>query len=172
MMVFNKDVDKWHVIWEHEYNETEKEFKDYLGREESYDLVDKLNPRDSVKGGRMEVFRMHVIVKDTNVEGVSYLDVNSLYPFMMSMIEFPVSHLIIRRGDESCRNLLRGLERKGETFIGLFQVRVLAPGNLMIPSLAHKIDGKLMFFSCVECVHWKDTYKGKVVSIVIWKGPG
>ena len=35
MMVFKKDVDKWHVIWEHEYNEKEKEFKDSLGREES-----------------------------------------------------------------------------------------------------------------------------------------
>ena len=41
----------------------------------------------------------------------------------------------------------------------------------MIPSLVHKIDGKLMFF-CVECVHWTNMYKGKVVSIVIWKGPG
>ena len=151
MMVFNEDVDKWHVIWEHEYNEKEKEFKDYLGCEESYDLVDKLNPRDSVKGGRTEVFRMHVMVKDSNVESISYLDVNSFYPFMMSMIEFPVGHPIIRRGDESCRDLLRGLERKGEKFIGLCQIRVLAPGNLMIPSLAHKIDGKLMFFLCRAC---------------------
>ena len=95
-MVFNKDVDKWHVIWEHEYNEKEKEFKDYLGREESYDLVDKLNPRDSVKGGRTEVFHMHVMVKDPNIESISYLDVNSLCPFMMSMIEFPVGRPIIR----------------------------------------------------------------------------
>ena len=38
IMVFNEDVDKWRVIWEHEYNEKDKEFKDYLGREESYNL--------------------------------------------------------------------------------------------------------------------------------------
>ena len=139
------------MIWEHEYNEKEKEFKDYLGHEESYDLVDKLNPRDSVKGGCTEVFRMHVMVKDPNIESISYLDVNSLYPFVMSMIEFPVGHPIIRRGDESRRNLLRGLERKGEKFIGLCQVCVLVPGNLMIPSLAHKIYGKLMFFLCRAC---------------------
>ena len=151
MMVFNEDVDKWRVIWEYMYNEKEKEFKDYLGHEESYNLVDKLNPRDSVKGGQTEVFRMHVMVKDPNVKSISYWDVNSLYPFVMSTIEFAVGHLIIRRGDESCRNLLRGLERKGKKFIGLCQVRVLAPGNLMIPSLARKIDGKLMFLLCTAC---------------------
>ena len=85
------------------------------------------------------------------MESISYLDVNSLYPFVMSTIEFPVGHLIIRQGDESCRNLLRGLERKGEKFIGLCQVRILAPSNLMIPSLAHKIEGKLMFLLCKAC---------------------
>ena len=56
IMVFNEDVDKWRMICEHKYNEKEKEFKDYLGSKESYNLADKLNPRDSVKGGHMEVF--------------------------------------------------------------------------------------------------------------------
>ena len=85
-MVFNEDIDKWHLIWEHEYNEKEKEFKDYLGHEESYNLVDKLNPRDSVKGGHTEVFRMHTMVKDPSNESISYLDINYLYPFMMSVM--------------------------------------------------------------------------------------
>ena len=39
---------------------------------------------------------MHVMVKDPNAESISYLDINSLYPFVMSAIEFPVGHLIIR----------------------------------------------------------------------------
>ena len=45
-----------------------------------------------------------------------------------------------------CRNLLKDLEKKGAEFIGVCMVRVLAPTNLMIPYLPHKIDGKLMCF--------------------------
>ena len=44
----------------------------------TYELVDKLNPRDSVKGGRTEMFRMYCCVEDPENERISYLDVNSL----------------------------------------------------------------------------------------------
>ena len=85
-----------------------------------YDLPDKLNPRDAVKGGRTEVFRMHVVVRNPNRQTIRYLDVNSLYPFVMSMTKFPVGHSSIRHGDHSCRNLLRELKNKGQSFIGVW----------------------------------------------------
>ena len=69
----------------------------------------------------------------------------------MSMTKFPLGHPSIRRGDHSCRNLLRESKYKGQSFIGICLVRVLAPKELMVPYLPHKIDGKLMFFLCRSC---------------------
>ena len=79
------------------------------------------------------------------MESIRYLDVNSLYPYVMSITEFPIGHPVIRRGDVVCRHLLDELVQRGEEFIGLCQVRVVSPDNLMVPCLAHKMDGKLMF---------------------------
>ena len=151
IMSFDDHVDKWIVMWEHEYNYKEKQFKEYLGSECCYDLVDKLSPRDSVKGGCTEVFRTHAVVRDVAGESISYLDVNSVYPYVMATIDFPNGHPVIQRGDQSCGNLLHELHSKNEKSIGLCQVRVLARNDVMIPSLGHKTDGKLIFFLCRTC---------------------
>ena len=70
LMMFNCDKDEWIVMWEHEFNEKEKDIRNFVGDESLCDLVDKLNPRDSVKGGRTEVFCMHCIVNLTYQEGI------------------------------------------------------------------------------------------------------
>ena len=46
---------------------------------------------------------------------------------------------------------MRELDGRSVSFISVCLVRVLAPRNLMVPYLLHKIDGKLMFFLCREC---------------------
>ena len=89
-------------------------YKECLGNDLIYELVDKLNPRDSVKGGRTEVFRMYCCVDDPKSEVIRYLDVNSLYPYVMGEIEFPIGHPKIRCGDYSCRNVLNKLKLKKE----------------------------------------------------------
>ena len=149
-MNFDSSSNKWIVLLEHEFNERVGEFKKTLG-ECLYHLPDKLNPRDAVKGGRTKVFHMHIVVCNPNRKMIRYLDVNSLYPFVMSMTKFPVGHPLIRHGDHSCRNLLRELKSKGQSFIRICSVRVLAPKKLMVPYLPHKIDGKQMFFLCRSC---------------------
>ena len=149
-MNFDSSIDKWIILWEHEYNEKFEIFKDKLG-DTIHNLPRKMNPRDAVKGGRTEVFRMHINIKDPNKQKIRYLDVNSLYLFVMSIMEFPVGHSMIRRGNHSCRNLLNDLKRRGEKFISVSMVRVLAPKDLMVPYLPHKMDGKLMFFLCRSC---------------------
>ena len=116
-----------------------------------YNLVDKLSPRDSVKGGRTEVFKMYCRVENWQSERIRYLDLNSLYPYVMSEIDFPLSHPEIRRGDYSCRNFLNRLMKKNEKFIGICQVRVLPPDKLFIPCLLHKMNGKLLFCLCRTC---------------------
>ena len=151
IMSFDDRIDKWIVMWEHEYNDKEKQLKEYLGSECCYDLVDKLSLRDSIKWDHTEVFRMHAIVRDVAPESISYLDVNSLYLYVKTAIDFPNGHPVIQHGDQSCRNLLHKLHSKNEKLIGLCQVRVLAPNDVTIPSLGHKTDGKLMFFLCRTC---------------------
>ena len=84
--------DKWIVIWEHEYNNMEDLIKKELGERCVSGLVDKMNPRNAAKGGRTEVFRMHALVKNPDKQSIRYLDVNSLYPYIMSITEFPVGH--------------------------------------------------------------------------------
>ena len=148
---FEEEKDKWIVLWEHEYNDMEDEMKKELGERFVNNVVGKLNPRDAVKGGRTEAFRMHVSVRDPDRQSISYLDVNSLYPYIMSVTEFPVGHPEIRRGDNSCRLLINNLRKCSVPFLGVCLVRVLALKDLMLPYLPHKIDGKLMFFLCREC---------------------
>ena len=147
-MEFWEGVDEFIVMWEHEYNARENEMKECIGEDDLYHIVDRLNPRDAVKGGRTEAFRMHCLVNDPDVEEIKYLDVNSLYPYVMNKVKFPIGHPEIRRGDEACRNYLNSLN---VPFIGLCMVKILPPSNLFFPCLAHKMNGKLLFSLCRTC---------------------
>ena len=64
LLGFEEGFDKRVTIWEHEYNDNEKIYGSYLNNETDYRLVDKLSPRDSVEGGRTEMFKMYCIVED------------------------------------------------------------------------------------------------------------
>ena len=46
-MNFKEGVDKWVVMWEHDYNEKETLMKSTLGEKSLHNLVSKLNPRDT-----------------------------------------------------------------------------------------------------------------------------
>ena len=70
ILQFESGFDKWICIWEHEYNEKEKEFHEFLGSDTVYNLVDKLSQRDSVKGGRTEVFKMYCRVENWQSERI------------------------------------------------------------------------------------------------------
>ena len=134
-------------------------------------LVDKLNPRDSVKGGRTEVFRMYCNVRDPQHEKIRYFYVNSLYPYVMSEIDYPLGHPEIRRGNYSCRNLLHKLKMKNKKFIGICQVRVLPP-------VIYSFHAWLIrwvrncHFVCVEHVLLMVLFKEVVVLIMNWKDLG
>ena len=92
-------------------------YRSCLNDEVNYGLVDKLNPRDLVKGGRTEMFRMYCRVKDHENQCIQYLDVNSLYPYVMSIVDFPLVNPEIRRGDHSCGNLLDKLKQENKEFM-------------------------------------------------------
>ena len=107
---FEEGFNKWVTIWEHDYNDNEKVYRSHLNDEVNYGLVDKLNPRDSVKDGRTDVFRMYCRTEDHENQCIQHLDVNSLYPYVRSIVDFPLGHPEIRRGDHSCRDLLDKLK--------------------------------------------------------------
>ena len=94
---------------------------------------------------------MHTKVTDVDSQVIHYLDLHSLYPYIMSKTKFPIGHPMIRLGHASCINLMNELKRCDEDFIGVCMVRVLAPRELMISYLPHKCDGKLMFLLCKKC---------------------
>ena len=94
---------------------------------------------------------MHCSVHDPEEEEIVYLDLNSLYPYIMSKVNFPIGHPEIRWGDDSCKSLLASLEESGVAFMGLCLVKILPPFDLFVPCLAHKINGKLLFSLCHAC---------------------
>ena len=61
-MDFDSSIDKWIVLWEHEYNEKFEIFKDNLG-DMIHDLPGKMNPKYAVKGGCREVFACMLMFK-------------------------------------------------------------------------------------------------------------
>ena len=103
---FDCTKDKWITLWEHEFNERFEEFKSVLGEEVINSLPDSLDPRNAVQGGRTEVFKMHTKVTDMDSQVIRYLDVNSLYPYVMSKTKFPIGHPMIRQGHASCIDLM------------------------------------------------------------------
>ena len=153
---YREDVDDFVTIWEHKFNSIEKEIRETLGDVELYEIVDRLNPRDAVKGGRTEAFRLHCTVSDRQNEEIVYLDVNSLYPYVMSTIRFPIGHPEIRRGDASCRQLMDSLKASGVSFIGLCMVEILPPNGLFVPCLGYKAGGRLLFGLCRTCLETSD----------------
>ena len=153
---YREGVDEFIIVWEHEFNSMEREVRNALGGD-LYEMVDRLNPRDAVKGGRTEAFRLHCEVSNRpKKEEIVYLDVNSLYPYVRSIIKFPVGHPEVRRGDASCRQLMDALKVSGVPFIGLCMVEILPPNELFVPCLGYKAGGKLLFGLCRTCLETND----------------
>ena len=153
LLEFEHGSDKWIELSEHEFNSDVTWYKEASGPDVINDMVDTLNPRDSVKGGRTEVFRMYCHMDEPSTQCIRYFDVNSLYPYVMSKIAFPMGHPEIRRGHTSCKNLMDKLNKQGEELTGLCQVKILPPDDLFVTCLAHKLNNKLLFCLCRSCAN-------------------
>ena len=92
LLDFERGFDKWVEIWEHEFNTNLNTYKDLLDEETLHNMVEIFNARDSVTGRRIEVFRMYCSVDNPGTQSIMYLDVNSLYPYVMSEISFSIGH--------------------------------------------------------------------------------
>lgn len=106
-----------------------------------------LDPRDAFYGGRTGNIACSYSVKDN--EKIRYLDVCSLYPYVLKTGAFPIGHPDIYIGDE-CNSLI-GNPPNFALVEGLVRCRVLPPRDLFHPVLPYRVNGKLLFALCRSC---------------------
>ena len=127
------------TLWEHDYRKkyrTDLKFQDYIDR--TYDdFPDPLVPKDALFGGRTNATRL--LCEDGDIR---YVDVCSLYPFVLKHGTFPVGHPEIITQD------FKSLDQ----YLGLVQCRVIPPRQLFHPVLPYRFaGGKLLFPLCRTC---------------------
>lgn len=106
-----------------------------------------INVRDSFKGGRTETFKMFDEVNVENGERIGYVDVNSLYPYVISTKTYPVGHPVIEYGSS---------DTDVHTIFGFVKCKILPPTNLYHPVLPYTVNGKLLFPLCALCAETMD----------------
>lgn len=104
-----------------------------------------LDIRDTFFGGRTELFYKYA--KGSELRKILYLDVCSLYPYICKYGVFPLRHPIIITDP---RHMPKPEEF--EKIVGFALVTILPPKKLRLPLLGAKIDGKLIFGLCYECM--------------------
>lgn len=121
------------VIWEHEYDNMIKEDPDAKTFVENLDLTDRLDPRDSLMGGRTN--GCVLFKKAPRGTKIKYVDFTSLHPFVNKTARYPTGHPVIttREFDDISK------------YFGLAKVKVLPPRGLFHPVLGYRSRGKLTF---------------------------
>lgn len=128
------------VCWEHDFDallKTNPEAKAFV---DQLDLVDRLDPRDSLMGGRTNGCTLYK--KATKGMMIHYVDFTSLYPFVNKTCQYPVGHPEIITRDFSDLS----------SYFGLAKVKILPPRGLFHPVLGYRTGGKLTFPLCRTCV--------------------
>lgn len=133
-------ISKWECDWLKE-RESE-EIKQFL---KNHEISEPLCPKDAFFGGRVETFKL---IDDQLELKKMYLDVNSLYPFVVSKKKFPVGHPKI---------LIQNLGISLDPYFGYIKCEILPPKQLLIPVLPIRANGKLVFPLCYTCAQNQNT---------------
>ena len=127
------------TLWEHDYRQkykTDPEFQHFI--DTTYeDFPDPLIPKDALFGGRTNATRLLCEEGD-----IRYVDVCSLYPFVLKHGTFPIGHPDVITHD------FKSIDQ----YFGLVQCRVIPPRQLFHPVLPYRFaGGKLLFPLCRTC---------------------
>ncbi|XP_062575191.1 uncharacterized protein LOC134237107 [Saccostrea cucullata] len=129
-------------IWEHDFDQQVQKdvsLQQFVG---NLDIPDPLKPREALYGGRTNATRLYCEEGD-----MRYVDVCSLYPYVLKHRPFPVGHPeIITDEFQDVRN-----------YFGLIHCRVLPPRDLYHPVLPYRTGGKLLFPLCRTCAERQDS---------------
>ena len=133
------------VIWEHECIDNNTSY--FLEREEKWTKIFSFGNtiiRDSMRGGRTEVFKLSYEVKPG--ESIRYLDFTSLYPYVLKSKRYPVGHpcLITKEFDTTL-----------DSYFGFVTCTVEPPTDLKFPVLPMALNGQLLFGLCYSCMNDK-----------------
>ena len=128
------------VIWECEFKALLKNDKNLAAFADQYDLLPRLDPRDSFFGGRTNAVKLYHEAKEG--KKIGYVDVCSLYPMVLKNDVFPVGipEVIV---DPKTTDIKK--------YFGIVQARVRAPRDLYHPVLAIRSNNKLLFPLCTKC---------------------
>ncbi|XP_070171144.1 uncharacterized protein, partial [Polyergus mexicanus] len=140
-------TEKWECVFDRDMLEN-REMREYL---ENHPLVETspLDPRDAFFGGRTGniVTRYEV----TGAEKIHYVDVCSLYPYVLKTGAFPIGHPDIYVGKECASLIGIAPNYNFDSLEGLIRCTVLPPRNLFHPVLPYRVRGKLLFALCRSC---------------------
>jgi hypothetical protein len=129
-----KVITKWECEWEKERKSVEIE--NFL---KEHQIVSPLNPKDAFFGGRVEAF---TLIDEKPEEKKFYLDVTSLYPFVVAKKKFPIGHPII---------IIQNFDLSLDSYFGFVKCVIVPPRQLLIPVLPVRVNGKLLFPLCKTC---------------------
>jgi len=106
-------------MWECEWEEMKKQDKSIQEVVDSFQIIDRLKPRDTFFGGRTNAMRLYYKVVDG--EKIWYVDFTSLYPWVNKNMIYPVGHptIILEPGVTDLSD-----------YFGLAQCTVLPPTEL------------------------------------------
>ena len=104
-----------------------------------------LHTRDALYGGRTEAMRLHYKAREN--ETIQYVDVMSLYPYILKNNKFPFGLPIIHVGD-ACKNKEACLQMEG-----LIKYSIVPPSMLYHPVLPYRSNNNLLFWLCRSCVY-------------------
>lgn len=128
------------VIWECDFDlklKTDQVLREYMQSVPA--VIDALDPRDSLTGGRTEGFTLYK--ERGEGEQIHYIDVTSLYPYVLKNGLFPIGHPKIHTVRFPHIAAVHGLVK----------CTILPPRHLYMPLLPARINGKLVFTLCRTC---------------------
>ena len=133
-------VSIWECTWK-EMVRNSSEIQEFIDNH-CVDIEDPLEPKDAFKGGRTECFQAFYECAEDEV--IKYLDVTSLYPWVMARKALPVGKPVIHRD--------MSLMPNPATIDGLVKCKILPPKDLDIPILPFNANGRLLFDLCSKCM--------------------
>jgi len=139
--------EKWECVFNNEIRENPK-MQEFL---KNHPMLKHppLEPRDAFFGGRTGNIATLCEIKDS--EKIRYVDVCSLYPFILKTGTFPIGHPDIYIGEECAALIGTPGQYNFDAVEGLVRCRVLPPRDLFHPVLPYRAHGKLMFSLCRSC---------------------
>ncbi|XP_062570462.1 uncharacterized protein LOC134232499 [Saccostrea cucullata] len=129
-------------IWEHDFDQQVQRDVSLQHFVRDLDIPDPLNPREALYGGRTNATRLYCEEGD-----MRYVDVCSLYPYVLKHRPFPVGH----------PEIITDEFQDVRSYFGLIHCRVLPLRGLYHPVLPYRTGGKLLFPLCRTCAERQDS---------------